>query len=152
MTSSVRELEGLVNEWMLTCHIPEVEWSRIRALNFQEIYRSRDILLKNLTSKDCMSCDAFKQHVCLLWPVRDVILTSQQYALVHEEKVLLAKIANLKLAISEQNLELIPDYEQRIEVLKELKFIDESSTVLLKGHVACEVRILDFFSLKSSLS
>ena len=53
-----------------------------------------------------------------------------------------ANIANLKLSISNQNLELIPDYEQRIEVLKELKFIDENSTVLLKGRVACEVRII----------
>lgn len=53
----------------------------------------------------------------------------------------------MKLAISDQNLELIPDYEQRIEVLKELKFIDDNSTVLLKGRVACEVRFLHFFTL-----
>jgi antiviral helicase SKI2 len=58
----------------------------------------------------------------------------------HGEKVLRAKITQLKMAISEQNLELIPDYEQRIDVLKELKFIDANSTVLLKGRVACEVR------------
>jgi antiviral helicase SKI2 len=54
--------------------------------------------------------------------------------------VLRANIANLKFAVSDQNLELIPDYEQRIEVLQDLKFIDENSTVLLKGRVACEVR------------
>lgn len=64
-----------------------------------------------------------------------------QYAVIHGEKVLRANITDLKLAISEQNLELIPDYEQRIEVLKDLKFIDENSTVLLKGRVACEVGI-----------
>ena len=58
---------------------------------------------------------------------------------MHGEKVLRTNIASLKQAISEQNLELIPDYEQRIEVLKELKFIDDNSTVLLKGRVACEV-------------
>lgn len=62
-----------------------------------------------------------------------------QYKIVHGKKVLLANIADLKRAISDQNLELIPDYEQRVEVLKELKFIDENSTVLLKGRVACEV-------------
>ena len=62
-----------------------------------------------------------------------------QYEVVHGKKVLHANIALLKNAISEQNLELIPDYEQRVEVLKELKFIDENSTVLLKGRVACEV-------------
>jgi antiviral helicase SKI2 len=63
---------------------------------------------------------------------------------IHGEKILRANIANLKLALSDQNLELIPDYEQRIEVLQELKFIDENSTVLLKGRVACEVRSSDF--------
>lgn len=46
---------------------------------------------------------------------------------------------HLRLAISDQNLELIPDYEQRLDVLRELRFIDENSTVLLKGRVACEV-------------
>lgn len=58
---------------------------------------------------------------------------------MHERKTLQAQIAQLKLAISDQNLELIPDYEQRISVLKDLKFIDENSTVQLKGRVACEV-------------
>jgi antiviral helicase SKI2 len=67
---------------------------------------------------------------------------------IHGEKVLRANIADLKLAISDQNLELIPDYEQRIEVLKDLKFIDENSTVLLKGRVACEVGI-KFVTLSS---
>ena len=60
---------------------------------------------------------------------------------MHGEKVMMATIASLKLAISDQNLELIPDYEQRIEVLKELRFIDGNSTVLLKGRVACEVSL-----------
>lgn len=49
------------------------------------------------------------------------------------------KLDDLRLAISDQNLELIPDYEQRLDVLRELKFVDENSTVLLKGRVACEV-------------
>ena len=48
-------------------------------------------------------------------------------------------LANLRLAVSDQNLDLIPDYEQRLGVLRELRFIDENSTVLLKGRVACEV-------------
>lgn len=62
-----------------------------------------------------------------------------QYNVVHGQKVLQANIAFLKLALSDQNLELIPDYEQRISVLKDLKFIDGNSTIQLKGRVACEV-------------
>ncbi len=64
-----------------------------------------------------------------------------KYSVVHGQKHLQARIESLKLAISDQNLELIPDYEQRIGVLKDLKFIDANSTVLLKGRVACEVLI-----------
>lgn len=60
--------------------------------------------------------------------------------------MLRSNIANLKLAISDQNLELVPDYEQRVEVLKELKFLEANSTVSLKGRVACEVSCLPGFS------
>lgn len=48
-------------------------------------------------------------------------------------------LKELKRALSDQNLELLPDYNSRVEVLKELQFIDENSTVLLKGRVACEI-------------
>lgn len=41
--------------------------------------------------------------------------------------------------MSDQNLQLLPDYEQRIAVLLELGFIDEDARVELKGKVACEV-------------
>jgi antiviral helicase SKI2 len=57
----------------------------------------------------------------------------------HEEYLLHESIAQLKQLISDQNLQLLPDYEQRVTVLKELKFIDENDSVQLKGRVACEV-------------
>jgi len=60
----------------------------------------------------------------------------------HEEYVLHVNIAQLKQLISDQNLQLLPDYEQRVTVLKELKFIDENDSVQLKGRVACEVDTL----------
>ena len=44
--------------------------------------------------------------------------------------------------MSDQNLQLLPDYEQRIEVLKDLGFVDQMSRVELKGKVACEVSIM----------
>jgi antiviral helicase SKI2 len=57
----------------------------------------------------------------------------------HEEYLIRQKIEDLKNVMSDQNLELLPDYEQRIDVLKELGFIDENGNVELKGRVACEV-------------
>lgn len=41
--------------------------------------------------------------------------------------------------MSEQNLNLLPDYEQRLSVLRESNFIDQNNNVLLKGRVACEI-------------
>lgn len=49
---------------------------------------------------------------------------------------------DFKRALSDQNLNLIPDYENKIEVLKELGYINENNTLFtltLKGRVACEV-------------
>lgn len=58
----------------------------------------------------------------------------------HDEWQVKENITQLKQLMSDQNLQLLPDYEQRIQVLKDLEFIDEQSRVQLKGKVACEVR------------
>lgn len=62
-----------------------------------------------------------------------------KYETLHERKLIELDLQQLKLALSDQNLELLPDYEQRVDVLKSLQFIDDNATVLLKGRVACEV-------------
>jgi antiviral helicase SKI2 len=64
-----------------------------------------------------------------------------QYETLHRIKQLEAELQELKMALSDQNLELLPDYEQRVAVLKDLQYIDETSTVMLKGRVACEVSL-----------
>ncbi|KAG6897960.1 hypothetical protein C0992_008350 [Termitomyces sp. T32_za158] len=123
MKDGVAALRTLVGEWLSSDEIPETEWDKMRALDFQDILHTRRSITQKLSKKTCTACDGFMDH----------------YMVIHAEKVLRANIANLKLAISDQNLELIPDYEQRVAVLQELKFIDENSTVLLKGRVACEI-------------
>lgn len=57
----------------------------------------------------------------------------------HDEWQVKENISQLKQLMSDQNLQLLPDYEQRIQVLRDLGFIDEQSRVQLKGKVACEV-------------
>ncbi|KAI0673626.1 antiviral helicase [Trametes maxima] len=123
MNAAIGALKDVLNGWLKLDSIPEVDWSRLRALEFQELLRARNELVPRMNSFACTACPNFEQH----------------YAYVHSKKMLEANIAELKQMISDQNLELIPDYEQRIEVLKELKFIDDNSTVLLKGRVACEI-------------
>lgn len=56
------------------------------------------------------------------------------------------KVSSLKMVLSDQNLDLLPDYEVRVEVLKELGFVDQHGVVGLKGRVACEVCHLPRFA------
>lgn len=57
----------------------------------------------------------------------------------HDQWLIKEHINQLRMSLSDQNLQLLPDYEQRIQVLKDLGFIDEDSRILLKGKVACEI-------------
>lgn len=57
----------------------------------------------------------------------------------HDQWLIKENILALRQLMSDQNLQLLPDYEQRIHVLEDLGFIDEGSRVELKGKVACEV-------------
>ncbi|KAI0308064.1 antiviral helicase [Multifurca ochricompacta] len=123
MQDGITQLGELAKEWANGDHIPEVYWARMRSFDFQELLNRRNTLVKRLEGLTCVSCNNFEEH----------------YETLHVEQVLRSNIANLKLAISDQNLELVPDYEQRVEVLKELKFLEANSTVSLKGRVACEI-------------
>lgn len=123
MLDAINYLQTTVQEWVSAGGIPELSWGRMRQLEFQESLRERDEIFQNIKNSFCTQCPHFDDH----------------YVIFHGEKSLRASIDALKAEISEQNLDLIPDYEQRIAVLKELNFIDENSTVQLKGRVACEI-------------
>ncbi|KAK8853069.1 hypothetical protein IAR55_003770 [Kwoniella newhampshirensis] len=120
---TLHDLAVLHEELSTLSELPEVDWSRLRAIDFQESIRQRALLVDRLAKLGCQLCADFSDH----------------YATLHEIKQVEASLTQLKLALSDQNLELLPDYESRVEVLKRLSFIDENSTVLLKGRVACEI-------------
>ena len=45
----------------------------------------------------------------------------------------------LKMLLSDDSLSLLPEYQQRVKVLRTLGYVDESGVVQLKGRVACEL-------------
>ncbi|RLV92392.1 Antiviral helicase SKI2 [Spathaspora sp. JA1] len=61
------------------------------------------------------------------------------YSQYHHQFKVTQQIEQLQRLISDENLDLLPDYEQRLEVLETLGFIDSNHTVVLKGRVACEI-------------
>ena len=125
--------------------MPKVSWGETRRLEFQELLQHRNVLAARPDGFACTQFSSFEQHVGLpqVSQHRRVACSRciSQYINTHARKVLEASIAELKLAISDQNLDLLPYHEERIAALKELKFIDDNSTVLIKSRVACEVRL-----------
>ena len=84
------------------------------------------------------TCEYYS-HLWLKWAVTK----AYQFAMQHDEWVVKENISQLRQLMSDQNLQLLPDYEQRISVLKDLEFITGERTVGLKGKVACEVHSVD---------
>ncbi|KAK3817964.1 MAG: antiviral helicase [Linnemannia gamsii] len=110
---------GLVNEF---------NWSKIKDLEFRENLAQKEVLFKKILACQCNKCPDLKPH----------------YAMIHRERELHGKLEELQRTISDQNLELLPDYHQRVAILKELNYLDpENSTVQLKGRVACEINTAD---------
>ncbi|SPO20957.1 probable SKI2 - antiviral protein and putative helicase [Ustilago trichophora] len=105
--------------------IREAEWSKLRRLDFQEALRARDSYARKTL-----------QHLSLLTSPE----FSSDYAMVARYKTLTLELEKVLRLQSDENLELLPDYEQRVSVLKTLRYVDPiTESVLLKGRVACEV-------------
>lgn len=63
MREALASLEALVLEWCKVETIPEVDWARMRSLDFQEALRSRNALVKGLENRACLLCSDFDDHV-----------------------------------------------------------------------------------------
>ncbi|CAG4986723.1 unnamed protein product, partial [Colias eurytheme] len=60
-----------------------------------------------------------------------------EFAIVYERKQAERKRDKYKRLLSFESLALYPDYQGRLLVLRELNYIDEHDSVILKGRVAC---------------
>lgn len=106
----------------------ELNWFKIfKNVSVRNILDAREKAADEAQDRACISCPKFLQH----------------FAMQHDEWLIKENIAQLRQLMSDQNLQLLPDYEQRVAVLKELGFVDENSRVELKGKVACEIHTAD---------
>lgn len=56
-------LEAIVMEWAAAGTLLEIDWSRMRTLEFQETLRARNEILKILETFECTLCEDFDDHV-----------------------------------------------------------------------------------------
>jgi antiviral helicase SKI2 len=120
------KLHDICRSWNLG-HWDEADFGRIRNLAVHDIINKRREAEIKVIKSPAAKCNAFLKH----------------YAMCHDQWLIKTHIEQLRQALSEQNLQLLPDYEQRIQVLKDLSFIDDASRIQLKGKVACEIHSSD---------
>ena len=63
MDEAVNSLAEIVKEWVSAGTVSEVEWNRMRSLDFQEALRARNELAKRLDKHSCTLCGDFEHHV-----------------------------------------------------------------------------------------
>ncbi|KAL8779698.1 MAG: hypothetical protein Q9194_001298 [Teloschistes cf. exilis] len=124
--SSKVELAKICNSWQSAVW-DELEWNRLKELHVRDILKLRQSKLREAEGGQCIDCPHFVEH----------------FSMCHDQWLIKENIVQLRQLMSDQNLQLLPDYQQRIAVLTDLDFIDENSRILLKGKVACEIHSAD---------
>ncbi|KAL2918189.1 Antiviral helicase ski2 [Polyrhizophydium stewartii] len=119
IATALGHLQQLAEEIQAAGSIPEYDWSKIREADFQDGTREKHALMRQLDGFQCTRCPDLIPH----------------YGLVHRERMLQQQVAELAISISDQNLELLPDYHQRVDVLKVLGFVDANAIVQIKGRI-----------------
>lgn len=102
-------------------------YKHLKEMSLRTMMDERDKAATRAQERECIHCPNFSKH----------------FAMEHDQWVIKDKIESIKALMSDQNLQLLPDYQQRISVLKDLGFIDDQSRVELKGKVACEIHSAD---------
>jgi antiviral helicase SKI2 len=57
------DLKSMVKEWTSLGSVPEVDWSRIRLLELQDLLRDRATLINKVEQNTCLTCPEFPMHV-----------------------------------------------------------------------------------------
>lgn len=86
-------------------------------------YHAHINLLEKMSKNKCHGCIKLKEHKLLM----------------KEQKAYKDQLDQLKYQMSDEALQQMPQFQGRIDVLKEIHYIDSDLVVQLKGRVACEM-------------
>lgn len=120
----------------------------------EEEERSEGVAVMDL--KDCARCGSdvveFRQQFSQMEELVQIVRSfgchrhpglERIYVPIERKETLRSKVEALRHLLSNESLNLFPDFLQRKEVLRKLGYVDENETVCIKGRVACEVNTCD---------
>lgn len=100
---------------------------KLNELDVVETYMRRQVAVLQMAQFEC--------HRCPKLP--------EQYALIHHQHKLKQRISRLQFEMSDASLQQMPEYHQRMEVLKHMGYVDQERVVQMKGRVMCELNSCD---------
>ncbi|KAK3673037.1 Antiviral helicase ski2 [Recurvomyces mirabilis] len=127
MTEAKTELLACCSSWTSSTWNELEYYKWLKEMSLRQLMDERAKAANIAQQCECIHCKDFAKH----------------YAMEHDTWVIKDNIDSIRQLMSDQNLQLLPDYQQRISVLKDLGFIDDNSRVELKGKVACEIHSAD---------
>jgi antiviral helicase SKI2 len=94
----------------------------VDAIDFVERAEIRERLRADMGANKCHECPKLREH----------------YAATERRAKLAERIGQLRFALSDRNLLLMPEFDARLGVLQALSYVDAGNAVLMKGRVARE--------------
>eukprot|EP00897_Mesotaenium_endlicherianum_P000213 jgi/Mesen1/10192/ME000766S09561 len=92
-----------------------------------DAFEKREHLLREMASSPCHRCARLEDH----------------FALVEKQRALKEELSKHQYELSDAALQKMPDFNQRVEVLQHLGYLDAQRVVQMKGRVACEMNTAD---------
>ncbi|XP_024026737.1 DExH-box ATP-dependent RNA helicase DExH11 isoform X1 [Morus notabilis] len=96
---------------------------QLKDMTLVEMYYKWENLLRKMSENKCHGCIKLQEHIKLAEEIKR-----------HKEEV-----DKLEYQMSDEALQQMPDFQGRIDVLKEIGCIDADLVVQIKGRVACEM-------------
>ncbi|KAF8396881.1 hypothetical protein HHK36_018516 [Tetracentron sinense] len=96
---------------------------KLKDVHLVEAYYKWNSILQKMSENKCHGCVKLEEHIALLKELNE-----------HKEEV-----NALKFQMSDEALQQMPDFQGRIDMLKEIGCIDTDLVVQIKGRVACEM-------------
>ncbi|KAJ8553074.1 hypothetical protein K7X08_020467 [Anisodus acutangulus] len=123
-SNAIQQLLGLRSEGnKYPPALDPVKDLKLKDMNLVEAYYKWNNLLQKMAQNKCHGCIKLDEHMKLARELKR-----------HREEV-----NALKFEMSDEALQQMPDFQGRIDVLKEIGCIDADLVVQIKGRVACEM-------------
>ncbi|KAF2073048.1 hypothetical protein CYY_005631 [Polysphondylium violaceum] len=96
---------------------------KLKDINFVQAYNRLEKIEKLIPQSKCHTCPKLGEH----------------FSLIEHKQELKSKITDFKFTSSDENLQLMPNFQTRLDILEQLGYIDDEKNVLLKGRVSREI-------------